>query len=807
MIAIQQRGVLRRSVLQIIYVFVTAILPAQLDFAQTVGGSSVEAALSHVDRTKLAEADKLIEEAIAQNKCPGAVILVGRGDSILYEKAYGNRALKPQPTPMTTDTIFDLASLSKPVGTATSIMMLIERGKLRPQDTVAMYIPAFAANGKEKITIEDLLLHISGLMPDNDIADYANGPKAAWEKIFALKLNWPPQSHFAYSDVNFIVLGELVHIVDGRTLDFFAKEEIFRPLGMTDTTYNPSEALRARCAPTEMRDGKWIVGEVHDPRSYALGGVAGHAGVFSTAEDLSHFCRMILGGGKLNGTRILKASTVAQWITPHPVPSQALDQEGKPTPGPALRTYGFDVDTLYAGIRGERFDRFTTFGHTGFTGTAFWIDPINSCYFILLTNSVHPDGKGNVLRLRHQVATAVAEALLGPAPTTQPSVPIAPIAQANGPVLCGIDVLEHDGFKQLAGRKVGLITNHSGRDRDGNRTVDLLAHAPGVQLVRLFSPEHGIDGVLDAKVDNGIDAKTGLKVFSLYGPTQKPTPQMLEGIDTLVYDIQDVGARFYTYITTLGLCMQAAADAKIKFIVLDRPNPNTGLVVDGPIADKTHQGFTAFGPLPLVHGMTVGELARLYNTEFGVHADLEVIPMQNWRRRMWFDETGLPWINTSPNLRNPNASLLYPAICLLEATNVSVGRGTDQPFEIFGAPWIDGRKLAEALNAAKLPGLRFVPITFEPAESKLAKQKCNGVFAIITDRNAFEPARSGIEVVWQLKRLFGDAFQFAQVGRLLQNDAALTAIGAAKEPGDVPAAWDADLRKFEAAREKCLIYP
>jgi len=204
--------------------------------------------------------------------------------------------------------------------------------------------------------------------------------------------------------------------------------------------------------------------------------------------------------------------------------------------------------------------------------------------------------------------------------------------------------------------------------------------------------------------------------------------------------------------------------------------------------------------------MTVGELARLYNSELGVHCDLEIVPMENWRRRMWFDETGLPWINPSPNLRNPDAALLYPSICLLEATNVSVGRGTDQPFELFGAPWVEGRKLAEALNGANLPGLRFVPITFEPGENKLAKQKCQGVFAIITDRNAFEPTRTGVEIVWQLKRLFGDSFQFAQVGRLLQNDAALAAIGQAKDPLDAPAAWTHDVAKFELAREKYLLY-
>lgn len=800
---------------QLVSVFFAAVVLAAIrtGLGQTFAGRSVDAARERFDAAKMAEADHLIEQAIAQKNCPGAVLCVGRGDRILYLKAYGNRAVEPKPLPMETGTIFDLASLSKSVATAPSIMILVERGKIRLDDPVAKYIPEFAQNDKGTITFSDLLLHISGLMPDNDVSDYANGPKAAWEKIFALKLSWKPEAHFAYSDLNYITLGELVHRVDGRTLDQFAHDEIFKPLGMNDTSYNPDAKHRERCAPTQRRDNHWMIGEVHDPRAYALGGVAGHAGVFSTAADLSRFCRMILHGGELDGVRIMKESTVREWIKPRPVPALALDQQANRVEGPAHRTYGFDVDTLYAGIRGERFDRLTTFGHTGFTGTAFWIDPPDDCYFILLTNSVHPNGKGNVLRLRHQVATIVGEALLGPAPAALPTTRAATqpsSAESIAPsqtVLCGIDVLEKTGFAPLVGHKVGLITNHSGRDAQGRRTVDLLAHAPGVQLVRLFSPEHGIDGVLDQRVSDSTDAATGLQVISLYGPNKAPTADMLQGIDTLVYDIQDVGARFYTYITTLGLCMRSAEQNHVRFVVLDRPNPNTGLVVAGPIADEKHLGFTSFGPLPLVHGMTVGELARFYQGEFGVHCDLEMVPMENWHRRMWFDQTGVEWINPSPNLRNPNSSLLYPSICLLEATNVSVGRGTDQPFEMFGAPWIDERKLAQSLNDANLPGVRFVPLEFEPDSSKLKGQKCHGVFAIVTDRNAFEPGLTGATIVWQLHRLFPKDFNFAAVGHLLQNDQAMTAIDSAASPADAVMEWDKQLPAFEAARAKYLIYP
>jgi CubicO group peptidase (beta-lactamase class C family) len=355
-----------------------------------------------------AKCDAAINQAVAEKKCPGAVLLVGVGDQTVYLKAYGHRAVEPEPVDMTTDTIFDLASLSKTVGTAPSIMILADRGKLNVHDKITKYIPSFGQNGKEDITIEDLLLHHSGLIPDNPESEYDKGAEAAYAKIDALTPKWKPRTHFAYSDVNYIMLGRIVKVVSGQPLDQFAAENLFKPLGMHDTTYNPPASWRPRIAPTQQRNGHWMIGEVHDPRSYALGGVAGHAGLFSTAEDLSRFIRMILHKGELDGHRVLSEAAVKEWTTVHTVPADERTPDRK-----ASRTYGFDVDTGYSGPRGERFARGKTFGHTGFTGTAFWIDPENSCYYILLTNSVHPNGKGNVLRLRREVGTDVAEAILG----------------------------------------------------------------------------------------------------------------------------------------------------------------------------------------------------------------------------------------------------------------------------------------------------------------------------------------------------------------------------------------------------------
>ena len=373
-------------------------------------------------------------------------------------------------------------------------------------------------------------------------------------------------------------------------------------------------------------------------------------------------------------------------------------------------------------------------------------------------------------------------------------------------VLTGLDVLKRDQFKQLAGRNVALITNQTGRDRDGNHILDLLAGAPGMKVVKIFSPEHGLYGNVDEKVGHSVEPKTGLKVYSLYGETRRPTTQMLEGVDTMVFDIQDVGARFYTYSATLGNCMQEAGKRGIRFVVLDRPNPITGVLVDGPIADKEHQGFTAFGPMPVVHGMTFGELAQLYKGEWGVKCDLEVIRVQGWKRPMWWDETNLPWINPSPNMRNLTQAELYPAVCLLEATNVSVGRGTDQPFELFGAPWIDGRKLSTELNARELPGLRFVPIEFTPTSAKFKGEKCQGVYIIATDRVAYQPVRSGVTMAWCLNQLFPGKFTVDKVVNLLQNKRAMEAIKTSKDPGQIEKVWQEDLDRFKAMRKKYLLY-
>lgn len=378
-----------------------------------------------------------------------------------------------------------------------------------------------------------------------------------------------------------------------------------------------------------------------------------------------------------------------------------------------------------------------------------------------------------------------------------------------GGVYCGIDVLNREGYAQLAGRRVAIVTNHTGLDRRGRHIVDLLHGSPMVEVVKLFSPEHGLYGELDESVGHSVHPQTGLRVYSLYGETRKPTSEMLAGVDTIVFDIQDIGTRFYTYISTMGLCMQAAAeqDHPVRVVVLDRPNPINGLDVAGPVSDAKYRGFTAFRALPLRHGMTVGELARLFNEASGIGCDLEVVPMEGWRRSMWFDETGLRWVNPSPNMRNLTQATLYPGIALMESGRmISCGRGTDQPFEMFGAPFIDGRELAAALNRRAIPGLRFVPVEFTPTVRHYKDQRCGGVYVLVTDRQSLEPVSAGMAIVWEVERLYPEAYREDTVANMIQDDAAMAELKRTEDPSTIPGVWQAELAEFMKLRSRYLMY-
>lgn len=791
---------------QIRFVAVWTIILSTSLTAWTVVDAKRSPATGH-----LASVDAVIEQAIHDGNIPGAVLLVGHNGQVIYRKAYGNRALEPRREPMTLETIFDLASLTKVVATTTAVMKLVEQGKIRLNDPVAKYLPEFGQNGKEDITVRQLLTHYSGLGPDLDLKTIWEGKETAYRMAFGEAPEAPPGSRFSYSDVNFIVLGALVERVSGETLDKYCERRIFAPLKMMHTRFTPPAALRPKIAPTQYDENEHMLrGVVHDPTARRMGGVAGHAGLFSTADDLAKFSQALLNGGG----GVLSALSVEKMTRPEQPPS-----------APVLRGFGWDIDSPFSSNRGDLLP-VGSYGHTGFTGTSMWIDPTTQTYIILLTNAVHPRGKENAIALRSKVATAVAAALPLTASEKEAlrweSITGYNEAQSaarrmsvrNGSVKTGIDVLEEHGFNvlQVAGRKkrIGVLTNQTGVDADGRRTIDVLAQAPGVSLDAIFSPEHGVTGTLDTlNVSSSTDAATGIPVYSVYGgkdAARRPSADVMKQLDAVVFDIQDAGVRFYTYETTLGYFLEAAASAGVEVIVLDRPDPITGSFVQGPVSDAGRENFTNYGTVPVRQGMTMGELAKMYNAERNINAKLTVVAMEGWQRGDWFDSTGLAWVNPSPNLRSVTEAGLYPGVGLIEGTNVSVGRGTDTPFELLGAPWMKGRELASYLNARGIAGVRFVPVTFTPTASNYAGQKCEGVNLVLTERNALDGPELGIELAAALRKLYPADFKLERMTELLVNQAAYDGLGAGKDPRRIAQDWQEELEKFELVRKKYLIY-
>jgi uncharacterized protein YbbC (DUF1343 family)/CubicO group peptidase (beta-lactamase class C family) len=754
---------------------------------------------------KLAEMDSAIEEAIGDGKCPGGVLWVEhRGVS--YHKAYGNRAVIPGTEPMTEDTIFDIASLTKVVACTPAVMLLVERGQIQLDDPVSTYIPEFKGDGKETITVRQLMLHLSGLRGDIETQSDWKGQPAAIAKACEEKLLSPPGSAFRYSDINFFLLGEIVQRVSKTPLEEFVRREIYQPLKMTDTGFLPPDSKHSRIAPTEVVDGKPWRGTVHDPTARHMGGVAGHAGLFMTAADLARYARMLLNEGELDGVRIFKPETV-----------RLMTSVQTPDSIPARRGLGWDIDSGYSGPRGKFFP-IGSYGHTGWTGTSLWIDPFSQSFVIFLSNRNHPSEKGNVLPLRAALGTLAAEAIADfnfafvpgalaakRGAEASPQRALASRAPIQLKTLNGIDVLAKQKFAPLKGLRVGLVTNHTGHDRERNPTIDLLKNAPDVELKALFSPEHGIRGALDEHVGDSVDEKTGLPVYSLYGDTMKPKPEQLKDLDALVFDIQDIGCRFYTYTATMALAMEAAAENGKKYFVLDRVNPINGVTVDGPVLEGK-PSFVGYHRVPLRYGMTIGELARMFKAERNCNAELTVIPLENWRRDVWFDETGLPWSNPSPNMRNLTEAILYPGIGLLESA-LSVGRGTDTPFEIVGAPYIDDLKLAEELNNAGLPGVRFVPIRFTPKYSVHQGELCKGVYILLSDRNACNVVDVGLQIARSVYRLYPGQFDPDKMRHLLLHAPTLEAIKADKPLSEIRTAWQKDLDQFRQVRAKYLMYP
>lgn len=827
-----------------------------------------------MNAAKLDRIEALVNADIAEKKLPGAVVLVGHKGKIVYRKAFGNRSLVPTVEKMTVDTIFDIASLTKPVATATSIMILIEQGKLRLNDTVGKFIPEIDDEQAKRVTIQQLLTHTSGYRPDFDLGEKWTGREGMLAALKKEKLRNPPGIRFVYSDIGFEILGELVLIASGKRLEEFV-DDWSKGLQERDTgfiNFAPANSFesreffaiddlagsyRERIAPTENISGQHsylgskfegdeksgneiLRGKVHDPTAFRMGGVAGHAGLFSTADDLARYAQMLLNGGvvpdwsgqrlagRVGGTptapvRILSAQTVAMMTRPY-----VVSETGE------TRGLGWDINTSFSANRGDLFP-LGSFGHTGFTGTSIWADRVSQTFVIFLSNRVHPDGKGDVTPLRSRVATVVASAIEDTpveayrlAESTYQSQVAAQLpafierveaarSQASlagrmpavqSTVLNGIDVLANNGFKELEGKRIGLVTNHTGRNLTGKSTIDVLFEAKNLKLVSLFAPEHGIRGELDTeKIDDTKDEKTGLPVYSLYKDgIRRPKPEQLQGLDAIVYDIQDIGARFYTYTATLKNVMEEAAKAKIPVYVLDRPNPINGVDVEGSLAEEDKLSFIAAHTIPVRYGLTIGELGQMMNADRKIGADLRVVKMENWSRSMWFDETGQTWVNPSPNMRSLTQATLYPGIGLLETTNLSVGRGTDTPFEVIGAPWLDGQRLAKHLNERGLRGVRFVPVRFKPKASVFKDEDLGGVNIVITDRSQFKSVRTGIEIAAALRKLYPTEWNVERYGRLLVNGEILAAVTRGDSPEAIERSWQMGITDFNRRRASYLLY-
>jgi uncharacterized protein YbbC (DUF1343 family)/CubicO group peptidase (beta-lactamase class C family) len=755
--------------------------------------------------------DAIMNKAVADGNIPGGVVLIGHNGKVLYRKAFGSRSIEPAREPMTADTVFDLASLTKCIATTTSVMQLLQAGRIRLNDPVAAYLPDFARNGKQDITVRELLTHYSGLPPDLDLKAPWQGRAAAYTMAMESAPAYPPGSRFLYSDINFEVLGFLVEKVSGRSLNDYAEANIFGPLQMKETRFLPPSDWLPRIAPTEYDEsGRILRGIVHDPTARRMGGVAGHAGLFSTGDDLAKFAQDLLTGFK-----VLSPSAVAKMSTPQ-----------QPANAASLRGLGWDIDSPFATNRGELLP-VGSFGHTGFTGTSLWIDPVTQTYIILLTNAVHPHAGKSVVSLRSRVATAVVQSLSLTA-TESDNLRLARItgyneslmaarrfSSRNGQVTNGIDVLEAHGFRELHPdpghpTRVGLVTNQTGMDASGRRIADVLAKTPGIHLSALFSPEHGIAGKLETTdIGNSRDAATGAAIYSVYGDTdakRRPTDAELAGLDVIVFDIQDIGVRFYTYESTLGYFLEAAAKAGKEIVVLDRPNPVNGAFVQGPVADLGKESFVSYSQTPVRHGMTVGELARMFNAERKIGAKLAVVQMEGWMRGDWFDSTGQLWINPSPNMRSLNEAVLYPGIGMIEDTNISVGRGTGTQFEVVGAPWIDPVAFAKYLNARDISGVRFVPIQFTPVSSNYSSQLCGGVNMTVTDRNALDAPELGLEVASALQHLYPGNYKIAGLDTLMVSKASLDAIVAGQDPRRVAEEWQDEIDRYQIVRSKYLLY-
>ena len=732
----------------------------------------------------LEDVDRVLQGFLEQGAFPGGVLAVGYQGKLAYLEPFGRLSYDEGAPEVTTDTIYDLASLTKVVATTVMAMILVDEGALDLDKPVVDYLPLFVGPGKDRVTVRQLLTHSSGLVAYGDLYNEISGKKAYLERIQGMELDYEPGTKSVYSDYGMILLGEILERVAGQPMEVFLEARVYGPLGMTDTGFLPGDDLLERIAPTE--DDPWrgyrVRGEVHDENAHALGGIAPHAGLFSTATDLARFLQMILNGGVFEHQRIVSRQIVEEWTRRAGVPGSD-------------RATGWDTKSAEKSSAGHYFSP-NSFGHLGYTGTSMWVDPERDLFLVLLTNRVHPTRENNLIRqARPAVADAVVKALNRPL------------------VQVGLERIDSGELDSVEGKRLGLVVHSASVTADGRHAIDVLRDQ-GLDVVRLFSPEHGLRGRAAAgePVDSDTDPVSGLTVVSLYGDQRRPSLESLAGLDALVFDLQGAGVRFYTYVSTLIHCLEAAAGAGLELVVLDRPNPLGGNRIEGPVSaprDVVPASFVNLAPGPLVHGLTLGEMARFVNSQLEVPAKLTVVPMAGWTREMTWVDTGREWISPSPNLRSSEAALAYPGTALLEATNLSEGRGTPDPFLLIGAPWLKPGELRSSAPGFSLDAASFMPVASRATPTpKFQDQECVGQRVRVIDPGVAEPYALGVAL---LAELAGHAdFEWLQGGdvltRLLGTPRVLESIEAGKSVEEILADDRADHEAWREARKSALLY-
>jgi uncharacterized protein YbbC (DUF1343 family) len=716
-----------------------------------------------------------LEKAVKDSGAPGAVGYVGHGGETLFHEAVGQRTLLPQPEAAHRDTIYDLASLTKVIATATSVLLLHERGLLDLDMPVSEVLPLPAF---KSITLRHLLTHTSGLPPFKTWHKEASAVDEYIQRIAALPLDTAPGEKRVYSDLGFMMLGRMVEIIGKNGLDAFAQENIFKPLAMEHTGFNIPAAWHAQCAATEQcpwRE-KLMQGEVHDENAYAVGGVSGHAGLFAPAGDLARFCRGLLGG------KLLKPETLGVMAQPGAVPRYPW------------QVLGWKIDPWAEGSEGYLRSR-RAIGHTGWTGTSLWMDLDTSHFVILLSNTPHPTRE---LRDNATLRQTFHE----------------PVAAACHPISTnahtGLDRLSWDAFDGLRGKRVAVLTNQGAVDLAGRPLLDVFALEPEVTVVRVFSPEHGFSGQAEAGEQVGAQ-RASVPVVSLYGDQKKPTPEQLRDVDLLVVDLPDIGARYYTYMATMKDCMEACADASVPVMVLDRPNPLGGETIEGPIATAVGS-LVCCAPIPVRHGMTLGELAMFFKSTFSACAavELTVSELNGWPRAFLAPQCSLPWVPPSPNIPVFESALLYIGTCLFEGVNLNEGRGTDTPFQVLGSPWLDAKKIIGAVKKEDRRGCRLEAITYTPrsipgkSSSPIYRDEaCNGIRIHLESDGEARPFRLAYSLLLAIHQTHKKQLAWKPFfDTLAGGDGLRNAIQSGMRTEDYVKSIEAELSRFDASRPR-----